>query len=235
MRQVRLHKRRSRVTAAAGVSSGTAAAIISAIAVGPSQPLMVAVGAFVGSVAMGVSMIVQPRPDDETFPRAAAAPPPACPFARGKIVAAESDLQSPASGLWVAAWSIALTLTRRDGPRVVFRDAATTAITIELDDGTRARALAGPWRAAGELVPLLDVDDAAMTSHLREVDPAYEPHDALAPFRHDTVHELLLRVGDRVELCGGWEPVPDGEQAMYRDVAPSTLRPVAWPAMRRTR
>jgi hypothetical protein len=227
---------RNRRAAAAGVVTGVAAGAGIAVFLGPYRPLILAGGVLAGGIAAALTGAVHGRDQDARFPRAAAALPAPAPFARGVIVDAGDDLRSPASGLWCAAWAIELTLARPGGPRVVFRDAAAAGLEIHLDGGARARVPAGPWRPAGALVPLLDVDEHALLAHLRDVDPRHRDDDPVAPFQHDAVHESLLMVGERVELHGAWTPVPDdrrGAEPLYRDAPPTLLVPAGWPSLRR--
>lgn len=235
---MRARSRRSQRAATAGVSTGVAAGIGIAVLIGPYRPLILAGGVLAGAIAAGLAGVVRRADRDTRFPLAAAALPEPAPFARGVVVDADDDRRSPASGLWCAGWAIELTLARPGGLRVVLRDAATSALAIQLDGGARARVPAGPWRPAGGLVPLLDVDEPGVLAHLRGIDPRHREEDDLAPFQHDAVHESLLMVGDRVELHGSWEPVPGEPRAgdpLYRDAPPSVLIPVGWPALRRAR
>lgn len=229
--------RRHRRAAAAASSSGIAAGAAIGLLVAPWKPVIVAGGVFVGGVVGVLAGVVRRGGPEAGFPRPAVDVPAPPPFARGTIVDAGDDLRSPASGVWCAAWSIALTIARPGGPRVVFRDARTTELAIALDGGARARVPAGPWRPAAPLVPLLDVDDLAIHAHLRAVDPAYAEHDESSPFHHDGADEALLQLGDRVELCGAWHPAPDDQarDALYRDPAATIYLPSGWPALRRAR
>jgi hypothetical protein len=235
---MRARSRRSQRAATAGVSTGVAAGIGIAVLIGPYRPLILAGGVLAGAIAGGLASTVSRRDGDMRVPYAAAALPEPPPFARGVIIDAGDDVRSPASGLWCAGWALELTLSRPDGPRVVLRDAATAALSIQLDGGARARVPAGPWRPAGGLVPLLDTDEPTVLAHVRTIDPQHRDDDMLAPFQHDAVHEALLMVGDRVELHGTWEPIPDDRRAsdpLYRDAPPSVLIPTGWPSLRRTR
>jgi len=227
--------RRAQRAAAAGTTSGVAAGVGITVLLGPSPPLVTAGGLFVAAVVGGLAGVVRGSDDDARFPRAAAPVATAATFATGTVVDAGDDERSPASALWCAAWAIELTLSRPGGPRAVFRDAWCAGLEIALDDGARARVAAGPWRPAGQLVPLLDVDEIAIHAHIRLTDPDHQPHEPLAPFHHDAVHEALLHVGDRVELRGAWEPIPDerAADALYRVAPPSVLVPVGWPTLRR--
>jgi hypothetical protein len=235
---MRARGRRSQRAATAGISTGIAAGIGVAVLIGPFRPLILAGGVLAGAIAAGLAGAIRGGASDLRFPRPAAELPEPPPFARGVVVDAADEARSPASGLWCAAWAIELTLARPGGARVVLRDAATAALSIELDGGARARVPAGPWRPAGGLVPLLDVDEHAIAAHVRGIDPRHADDDPLAPLQHDAVHEALLMVGDRVELHGAWEPIPDERRAsdpLYRDAPPSVLVPLGWPSLRRAR
>jgi hypothetical protein len=235
---MRARSRRSQRAATAGVSTGVAAGIGIAVLIGPYRPLILAGGVLAGAIAGGLASAVTRRDGDMRLPFAAAALPEPAAFARGVIVDAGEDQRSPASGLWCAGWALELTLSRPGGPRVVLRDAATAALSIHLDGGARARVPAGPWRPAGGLVPLLDTDEPTVLAHVRTIDPHHQDEDMLAPFQHDAVHEALLMVGDRVELYGTWEPIPDDRRdadPLYRDAPPSVLIPSGWPSLRRAR
>jgi hypothetical protein len=236
VRRRQLIVRRRQRTTAAGLSAGGITSVL-AIAAG-AGPLFYVAGAVAGLVAATAAAIVQPHREDLRFPIAAAALPALPHFAAGTIVDAGDDLRSPASGLYAAGWAVQLTLARPGGPRVVFRDAATSGLEIELDGGERARVPFGPWRPGGALLALRELDEPDVNAYLRRIDASYRPQDPFAPFHHDAVHEELLHVGDRVELFGTWHAVPDpqaGDDPLYRD-APATVRvPIGWPTLRRLR
>jgi hypothetical protein len=234
--ELRARSRAGRRALGAGGTAGVATAAGLWVLVGAAPPLMIMGGLFAAASIGGFAGLVRRTHEDPRFPRAAVPRPASARFAVGTIVDAGEDERSPASGLWCAAWAIELSVSRRDGARTVFRDAWCAGLEILVDGGARARVAPGPWRPAGALVPLADWDDLAIEKHLRGVDPAYDVHDELAPFHHDAVAEMLLRVGDRVALCGAWTPAPDdrGDESLYRDAPATALVADGWPALGRT-
>ncbi len=227
--------RRSQRIGGVGGVAALAASLVTVLSV-PSRELALLVGGAIGLLGAGVTSLIDRRPQRRVV--GAVDRPPAPPFARGTIVAARGDdLRSPASGLWCAGWALELSQGSSDAGATVLRDATTAGLDIRLDGGARARVPAGPWHPAGELVTLLDLDELALTAHLRVIDPRHRGDDPLEPLHHDVVHEALLHVGDRVELCGAWRPVPDdradGDPSLYRDAPATVLIPSRWPTLRR--
>jgi hypothetical protein len=234
-RLVRARDRHRKAMATGGAIGGAIAGVASVLAL-PSR--LFAAGATLAGATIGAAVadVIAGRAPDDAMPLVAADPGPAPPRARATIASAP-DLTSPASDVWCAAWAIELWGMWRGKPRLMLRDAWTDGLDLALEGGGKARVPAGPWRPGGGLIVLVDTDERALSEHLRAIDARHDPDHELDPFRHDSVRESLLQVGDRVELCGAWRPevIPGDarDEPLYRDAPATILVPDGWPVLRR--
>jgi hypothetical protein len=153
---------------------------------------------------------------------------PAALTTRGRLgqrgtAAGEAMLESPASGAECLAFAVELHFVGYWGDRVMYRDAVTCGFDVLLTDGRIARVPPGRIRLVAPMRQVIDVDNVALESYLRDVDREHEPGRAFDPLRYNVVAEALLLLGDPVELLSRFEPEVNARAAptSYREPAPS--------------
>jgi hypothetical protein len=153
---------------------------------------------------------------------------------RGQV-AGELALVSPASATECLAYAVELHYEGHWGDRVMYRDAVTAAMTVELEGGGRARVPAGRIRLVGVMHQEIDVDNVMLERHLLGFDPQRSPDSAFDPLRYNVVYEQVIVPGDRVELVSEFQPTInlEAEPTHYRESAPSVLVPRGVPVVRR--
>jgi hypothetical protein len=192
------------------------------------------IGLFAWGCIGAIAAAAFPKRRISTFVPAQATPLPSLPrYAAGRLLSTAS-IGAPASAETCAAWAVEL---RYEGPwpvRHTLRIGASAGCEVELDGGERLRIPAGPLWIDGKLVQI-DAEPSAVDDMLDDLDPQRRANDHFPLFPYNVVLEQLLHHGDRVEVLGEIERVPDPTAAdeMYRDAAPSILRPRGVPVLRR--
>lgn len=157
---------------------------------------------------------------------------------RGRVTG-ELALVAPASATECVAYAMELHYEDHWGDRVMYRDAVTAAMRVELDGGGVARIPAGRIRLAGAMHQEIDVDNVLLERHLAAFDPQRPPESApesvFDPLRYNVVYEQIIVPGDRVELASAFEPMVNAAAGPthYRESAPSVLVPRGVPVVRR--
>lgn len=95
--------------------------------------------------------------------------------------------------------------------RRMLHDAASLGFDVLLDTGERVVIPAGTCLIALDEAPGVHADT---TAHLASLDPVRLP--TFDPFVHARVRAVVLRPGDRVEVCNPLDAIPD-PVAGYRD------------------
>jgi len=137
-----------------------------------------------------------------------------------------ATLNAPASQTPCAAYALDLASRRFLGGELMLHDAATAGFEVRLEDGRRVQVPAGRIRLEG--VAGLESGTSTLQSYLQSIDPARGNADDLDPLPFDEVRETRLCKGDRVQIHGTLEPIPDPEAPAgdYRQAAPVIYVPV---------
>jgi hypothetical protein len=140
---------------------------------------------------------------------------------RGKLAAATGEVLAT-SGAACAAWGLRLRHDDALDSDVMLRDGDCAGLEIVLDDGRRVEIPAGRVRldGAGDQIELAP-------AQLQRLDPRHAPDERFSPIAWQRADEVVLAIGDAVEVLGALETRPDprGLPGGYRDAGPTLLVP----------
>lgn len=191
------------------------------------------IGTFVFGFVGAIAGAMFPIPRIGALVPTPAGPLPALPrFAAGRLLSS-TTIEAPASAETCAAWAIELRFEAARFTRHTLRIGESAGCEVELDGGERVRIPAGPLWIDGNLIQI-DAEPDAVDDLLDDLDPQRRANDHFPLFPHNVVLEQRLHHGDRVELLGELERVPDKHAAdeLYREAAPSILQPRGLPVLR---
>jgi hypothetical protein len=150
----------------------------------------------------------------------------------GTVVAAPSSGRSPLELTPCVGFGVELVRkwTFRAAPMLI--DGATVGFDIKLDSGETVRVPAGRLRVDGPRRTLARDEASQVEEYVRTIDPGHGPNDEWPPIPFDEASEIVVAIGDRVEVVGELTAVLDSNAAgSYREAA-SVLAPAGVPMVR---
>ncbi len=133
----------------------------------------------------------------------------------GTVETGHTSACAPASGRPCVAYALKLLADRHQASAVMLRHSHAVPFSVQLDDGSRLEVPAGRLYLQGPSERVA-AEDAAVESHL-ELELQSE-HD-LSPIPYDSVEEVVLSPGDRVQIRGKLErePLAAASSSPYRE------------------
>ncbi|UQA60179.1 hypothetical protein [Polyangium aurulentum] len=152
------------------------------------------------------------------------------------VVQWPAKLDAPATNADCVAWALDLRCKRFLRADLMMHDAETAGFEVKLDDGTTARIPAGRIRLEGPAERLDRSDAPELEKFVKTLAPDVQGPEEFTPhlevFPYDTVDEVLVRPGDRVQIFGELEREMDpGANVGYRESG-AVLVPKGVPAIR---
>jgi len=165
------------------------------------------------------------------------APPPHLRTFEGVVRRRDGIQLAPFSGRRCLAFGVLFThLTSVWRSAVTLRDAVAVEFDIELNDGSTVRVPGGRVRLSLRATETIRPRARALREYLAEVDPLHARSEGLQPYPFQRVGEVLVRPGQRVEIRGTFEPMPDPSVAerglSYRAAPPTILVATGTPWLR---
>jgi hypothetical protein len=149
----------------------------------------------------------------------------------GVVLPSKSTGRNPINNEQCLGWAAELSVTRWLTRHVMLRDGASFGFEVRLDDGRVARVPAGMIRLerGGREERSIYIDN-----YLKSVDPQYRDGDPEPAIPYEEAASTEIRVGDRVELFGELNVIPDPEATpTYRGATAMVLAPNDVPLIRR--
>lgn len=138
------------------------------------------------------------------------------------ILRGEHSLLSPAGGHECLAYSLELRLIWRGQELLMYRDAVTSGLLVEVPSGEELRIPSGRVRFTSVAPEIVDVDNLELEAYLDIVDPLRNRISGGSPIRFNIVREEVLFAGDTVDVAGDFYPRANSSDfPSYRE-APST-------------
>jgi hypothetical protein len=150
----------------------------------------------------------------------------------GTIVAAPDRGRSPLELAPCVGFGVELVRkwTLRSAPMLI--DGATVGFDVKLDSGETVRVPAGRLRVDGPRRTLARDEASQVEEYVRTVDPGHGTTDEWPPIPFDEAQEIVVGIGDRVEIIGELAPTADPSAAgSYRESA-WVLAPAGVPMVR---
>jgi hypothetical protein len=152
------------------------------------------------------------------------------------VVQWPAKLDAPATNADCVAWALDLRCKRFLRADLMMHDAETAGFEVKLDDGTTARIPAGRIRLEGPADRMRRADVPELERFVQTLAPQVQgPDDCMPPlevFPYDTVDEVLVRPGDRVQIFGDLEREMDPAASVGYREAGAVLVPKGVPAIR---
>ncbi len=151
-------------------------------------------------------------------------------------VASVTALLSPLSKEKCVGYGLLFTRRRGWSRRAaMLRDTLTCGFELKLDSGDTVRIPAGGIVLDMQHSVEIDPDTATLEEYLLAIDPlGHKSSEEYALFPHDRIDELLIRIGDRVEIRSPMRTIVDTEAVAtgYRESAATILVPQGPPHLR---